>query len=173
MSRLRRIAEYERFFFITTNVSRNVPFLRPPEMDLVLDVLDGVRRGLGFPLLGYVVMPDHCHLLFETRRESLSHVIHQWKFKSAYAIQMGRHHSGAFWQPRYFDFICRRSCDVSDKLYYIHQNPVVEKLVTLPEEWIWSSAAFYLKKGKSRIQPDAVDFSGDPNELLWPAPNRM
>jgi REP-associated tyrosine transposase len=173
MSRLRRIAECERFFFITTNVSRNVPFLRPHEMDLVLDVLDNVRRGSGFPLLGYVVMPDHCHLLFETRRESLPHIMHQWKFKSGYSVQMRRHHSGAFRQPRYFDFICRRSRDVSDKLYYIHQNPVVEKLVTLPEDWTWSSAAFYLKKGHSRIQPDLVSFSGDPNQLLWPPPNRM
>jgi REP element-mobilizing transposase RayT len=60
MSRLRRIAEYERFFFITTNVSQNVPFLRPPELDLVLDILDSVRHDLGFPLLGYVIMPDHC-----------------------------------------------------------------------------------------------------------------
>jgi len=173
MSRLRRIAEYERFFFITTNISKSVPLLRPVEMDMLLEILESVRLGLDILLLGYVIMPDHCHLLFKARRQSVSHVMHQWKFKSGYVIQRFRKHSGAFWQPRYFDFICRRARDVSDKLYYIHQNPVAENIVSHPEDWKWSSAAFYLKQGLSPIKPDLVNFSGDPDELLWPAPNRL
>ena len=171
MSRLRRIAEYDRFFFITTNLSRSVPLLRPAEMDMLLEILQTLRHAMDILLLGYVIMPDHCHLLFKARRLPVSHVMHQWKFKSGYAVQRYRSHSGVFWQPRYFDFICRRVRDISDKLYYIHQNPVTEKLVSHPEDWKWSSAAFYLKLGQSPIKPDLVDFSGDPDELLWPAPN--
>jgi putative transposase len=173
MSRLRRIAEYERFFFITTNLSRSVPLLRPVEMDLLLEILETIRHAMDILLLGYVIMPDHCHLLFKACRLSVSHVIHRWKFKSGYAVQSYRNHSGAFWQPRYFDFICRRVRDILDKLYYIHQNPVAENLVTCPEDWKWSSAAFYLRQGHSPIKPDLVDFSGDPDELLWPTPNRL
>ncbi len=172
MSRLRRIEQSDRVFFITTNVSKNVPLLRPPEMDLLLNILDDVRRAEAFLLLGYAVMPDHTHLMFATRTKSLSHILHQWKFKTGFAVQHNRRHSGAFWHPRYFDFICRRSRDVSDKLLYIHQNPVTRKLVAHPEDWKWSSAAFYLRKGASPLQPNLLDFSGDPNELLWPAPNR-
>jgi putative transposase len=142
-------------------------------MDMLLEILETVRRGLDILLLGYVIMPDHCHLLFKARRESVSHVMHQWKFKSGYAVQRFRNHSGTFWQARFFDFICRRVRDVSDKLYYIHQNPVAQNLVPHPEEWKWSSAAFYLKQGQSPIKPDLVDFPGDPDELLWPAPNRL
>jgi putative transposase len=172
MSRLRRIEQSDRIFFITTNVSKNVPLLRPPEMDLLLDILDHVRHAAAFLLLGYVVMPDHAHLMLATRTGSLSRILHQWKFKTGYAVQKHRHYTGAFWQPRYFDFICRRSRDVSDNLFYIHQNPVASKLVANPEDWKWSSAAFYLRKGPSPLQPDLLDFSGDPDELLWPAPNR-
>jgi putative transposase len=142
-------------------------------MDMLLEILETVRRGLDILLLGYVIMPDHCHLLFKARRESVSHVMHQWKFKSGYAVQRFRNHSGTFWQARFFDFICRRVRDVSDKLYYIHQNPVAQNLVPHPEEWKWSSAAFYLNQGQPPIQPDRVDFSGDPDELLWPAPTRL
>jgi putative transposase len=172
MSRLRRIALTDRIFFVTTNLSKTVPFLRPAEMDLLLVILDAVRRETGFLLLGYVVMPDHAHLLFATLSDSVSHILHQWKFKSAHAIQHYRGHSGRFWQPRYFDFICRRELDVSDKLFYIHENPVIAKLSCNPEEWKWSSAAFYLRKNHSPIEPDQMDFSGDPQALLWPAPNR-
>jgi putative transposase len=167
MSRIRRIAQCDRFFFITTNLSRNVPLLRPVEMDLLLAILDAVRRSIGFPLLGYVVMPDHCHLLFVTRLDSLSRIMHRWKFKSGYAVQRHRRHSGSFWQPRYFDYICRRTRDVSEKLLYIHQNPVTRNLVANPEDWKWSSAASYQKKGQSPLEPDCMDLSGDPDELLW------
>jgi len=167
MSRIRRIAECNRFFFITTNLSNNVPFLRPAEMDLLLGILGAVRRSIGFLLLGYVVMPDHCHLLFVTRTDSLSHIMHQWKFKGGYAVQHHRHHSGPFWQPRYFDSICRRTRDVSKKLLYIHQNPVTRNLVTHPEDWKWSSAASYQNKGQSPLEPDCLDLSADPDELLW------
>jgi len=56
MSRLRRIAQSDRIFFITTNVSKNAPLLRPPEMDLLLHILGDVRRAEAFLLLGYVVI---------------------------------------------------------------------------------------------------------------------
>jgi putative transposase len=168
MSHLRRIAQADRVFFVTTNISRNVPFLRPSEMDLLLQVLDKVRSSLNFQLISYVIMPDHAHLLFATQTQSLSHIMHQWKFKTGYAIQQFRHHSGAFWQPRYFDFICRRASDVSDKLSYIHQNPIAANLVLHPEDWKWSSAAFYLRQSTSPIRPDVLDLSGDPNAPVWP-----
>jgi putative transposase len=141
-------------------------------MDLLVNVLDAVRHSSKFLLLGYVLMPDHAHLLIATPTESLSYVLHQWKFKSGYVIQHHRQHAGRFWQPRYFDFICRHSRDVSNKLFYMHQNPIVARLATHPEDWKWSSASFYLRKGSSPITPDTMDFSGDPDELLWPAPRR-
>jgi putative transposase len=174
MSRLRRIADCDRFFFfVTTNLSRSVPFFRPHEMDMALEVLNQVRRQMGFHLLGYVVMPDHCHALLETHLQSLSHIMHQWKFKTGFVIQKHRQMHGTLWQPRYFDFICRRSRDVSDKLFYIHENPVTRNLVKQPEDWKWSSAGFYLKRENPPIVPDLVELAGDPGELLWPAPNRL
>ena len=170
MSRLRRIAQTNRVFFVTTSVSRMVPFLRPPETDLVLEVLDTVRSSLNFQLLRYVVMPDHAHLLFATQMDFLSHIMHQWKFKTGYAVRRFRHHSGALWQPRYFDFVCRHTSDVSNKLSHIHENPVVANLAQFLEKGKWSSAAFYIGIGGSPIRPDLVDLSGDPDQLLWPVP---
>src|SRR5258708_2852823 len=75
-------------------------------------------------------------------------------------------------QARYFDFICRHSRDVSDKLRYIHENPAVAGLVSPDAEWRWSSAAYYSRTAVPTLVPDIMEFSGDPNELLWPAPWR-
>jgi len=113
--------------------------------------------------------------------------MHQWKFKTGHRIQQLRGSSGPFWQPRYFDFICRHARDVSNKLDYIHQNLVQAGFVRQPDEWPWSSAAFCSKSSSlpssppssltstsssPPLIPDQMDFSGDPDELLWPAPRR-
>jgi len=172
MSRLRRIAVQDRIFFVTTNLATNVTSLSPKERDLLLTVLDALRSSCDFLVLGYVVMPDHAHLLVTCRTESIPKLMHQWKFKTGYTIQKGRGSHGPFWQARYFDFICRHSRDVSDKLTYIHNNPVEGGLCQHDDEWRWSSASYYARTAAPPLIPDIVDFSGDSNELLWPAPWR-
>jgi hypothetical protein len=83
-----------------------------------------------------------------------------------------RNRPGPIWQRSYFDFICRRTRDFSNKLDYIHQNPKAAGLVERPEDWRWSSYRHYAKLGAVSRFPDFIDFSADPNELLWPAPCR-
>lgn len=172
MSRLRRIADRDRIFFLITNLVKGAAPLSPVERDLLLTVLEGLRAARDFLILGYVVMPDHAHLLVACRTEAISRLMHDWKFKTGYAIRQHRGNRGPLWQSRYFDFICRRTRDVSNKLQYIHENPVTAGLVSSGPDWRWSSAGFYAKTSATRIVPDEMDFSGDPDELLWPAPWR-
>jgi putative transposase len=173
MSRLRRIEENNRIFFVTTNLAPNLAHLSPCERDTVLDLLAQTRARHKFLLLGYVVMPNHAHILLATMSSPLPKIVQSWKIRTALAINELRAKTGLVWQARYFDFICRRAHDVSDKLAYIHQNPVAAGLVTYPNEWKWSSASFYSKKGTPTLVPDLMDFSGDRDELLWPAPWRV
>jgi putative transposase len=172
MSRLRRIAESDRIFFVTTNLAKGVRSLSPEERDLLVTVLDTLRTSLDFLVLGYIIMPDHAHLLISCKMVSVSTVMHQWKFKTGYTIQKVRGNHGSLWQSRYFDFICRRSRDVSDKLRYIHENPVAAGMSRHGHEWRWSSASHYAGTAVPPLVPDLMEFSGDPNELLWPAPWR-
>jgi REP element-mobilizing transposase RayT len=172
MSCLRRIEQQDRIFFVTSNLARGAPNLSPTERELALNSLSETRTTQGFVLFGYVVMPDHVHALFAVISGSLPDIMHRWKRSSAHSIQKARGKRGPLWQARYFDFICRRTRDVANKLDYIHQNPVVAGLVNHADEWRWSSAGFYSKTGAPPIVPDIIDFSGDPDELLWPAPWR-
>jgi putative transposase len=172
MSRLRRIEQQDRVFFVTSNVARGAPNLSESERDLVLGSLDQTRTAQPFLLFGYVVMPDHVHALFGVLAGSVSNIMHAWKRTSAESIQKARGKHGAIWQARYFDFICRRRRDIANKLDYIHQNPVVAEFVSRAYEWRWSSAGFYSKHGKPMVVPNVADLSGDPDELIWPAPWR-
>jgi putative transposase len=170
MSRLRRIEQQDRIFFVTFNLASGLSTLSEKERNLLSVSLAETRSARNFLLLGYVVMPDHVHALLAIIDGSLSDTMHAWKCSYARSIQTARSKRGAIWQARYFDFICRRTRDVTNKLDYIHQNPVVAGLVSRPEDWRWSSAAFYSRTGTPLLVPDAMDFSGDPDGLLWPAP---
>ena len=172
MSRLRRIEVTARYFFVTTNLLKHTQPLSPSERDICLDQIDRARAKHKFALFAYAVMPDHIHLLLWTLESLLPKLMRDWKSASGFAIAKARAKHGAIWQERYFDFILRRARDFGNKLEYIHANPVEAKLVARPEDWAWSSAAFYIKKAPVRIQPDVFTGPSDPNEPLWPVPWR-
>jgi putative transposase len=172
MSRLRRIEVAGRYFFVTTNLAQGIPDLTPKERDICVEQLSKSRAKHGFALFAYVVMPDHAHLLLAPRESFLPDIIRDWKSRTGWAIAKERRKRGSIWQRRYFDFILRRASDFGKKFEYIHNNPVAAGLVVRPEDWPWSSAAFYLKKVPVLARPDVFDVPINSNESLWPVPWR-
>jgi putative transposase len=69
-------------------------------MELFEDALERVRRRYLFAVTGYVVMPEHVHLLVnEPRRGLLSRAIQALKL----SVSM-RSQQRPFWQAHYYDF---------------------------------------------------------------------
>jgi putative transposase len=63
-NKLRRYYGAGYLHFITTSCYRRQPLLQKPQnRDLLLEVLECVRRRYRFVIVGYVVMPEHLHLL--------------------------------------------------------------------------------------------------------------
>ena len=96
---------------------------------------------------GFVVMPEHVHLLIsEPERGTIANVIQSLKISSA---KRGKQASGAqdskvpFWQKRYYDRNERSNKEFIEKLKYIHRNPVKRGLAASPEDWKWSSYRHY------------------------------
>jgi REP element-mobilizing transposase RayT len=116
-------------------------WLRNPAVaSIVQDTLlffDGER----YRLLGWCVMPNHVHAVFEMLdTHSLSATIKGWKsFTSKQAnAQLGR--SGAFWDADYFDRYMRNEAHLMQTIGYVENNPVKAGLVSEPSAWQWSSA---------------------------------
>lgn len=168
MSRLRRIEEAHRFFFVTTNLASKCAPLSGWERTLILQELAAIRGSHDFLLFSFVVMPDHLHLLCYPREAMLSDILRDFKSKSAVTLRKSRHISGVVWQPRFFDSICRRVHHFWEKMDYIHQNPVRAGLAAKPEDWPWSSAAVNHPDSAFRVDP--IDLPVDRDTLLWPAP---
>jgi putative transposase len=157
MSRLRRIEHIGRYFFITTNVACGASPFSPHERSLCLDHIGKARAKFGFALFAYVIMPDHVHLLLSTFQAGLPAIMNAWTSRSAVAMGRAPRESPCVWQKRYFDFILRRARDFSEKLLYIHENPVRAKLVSRAEDWPWSSAAYYMNRGSVPLLPDIFE----------------
>ena len=173
MSRLRRIEERDRFFFVTTNLAHGVAHLSAEERNHLLRILGGVRSVRGFFLFGFVVMPAHVHLLLEPGTNSLVDILRDFKSQFALELVRARRTPGPIWQSRYFDFICRRVRDFWEKMEYVHQNPVEARLTKRAEDWPWSSAAWWARtKSTPLLLPDPIDLPANGDALLWPAPWR-
>jgi putative transposase len=96
-----------------------------------------VRRSVELCVYGYVVMPEHVHLLLsEPRQGRLADAIKSLKQGvSRRLIDEAEH----FWQKRYYDFNVRTEAQFVEKLRYIHRNPVKRGLCAAAEDWEWSS----------------------------------
>jgi len=161
--------------FLTFSCYRRRPlFSNEAYCDLFLKILDRVRRRYRLVVLGYVVMPEHVHLLLsEPQRETLSTAIQalksgvvrsmQCSSRSVVAAPRSRKsgetwgtpvsgtpvsgtpvHPDRFWQARFYDFNVWTEGKRIEKLRYIHRNPVERGLVSSPEQWRWSSFRWYL-----------------------------
>ena len=78
--------------FLTFSCYHRKPFFHDAALcDLFLKALEGARRRYRLVVLGYVVMPEHVHLLVsEPQRETLSTVVQAIKLSFIRSVQVSR-----------------------------------------------------------------------------------
>ena len=139
--------------FITFSCYRRQPFLSSPQAKRLFErTLERVRKWYGLAVIGYVVMPEHVHLLLtEPERKDLAIAIQMLKQIVARASRRDR-----FWQVRYYDFPVWSQKKRVEKLRYIHRNPVRRGLAERPEDWQWSSFRHYAtgREGSVEIESE-------------------
>src|SRR5580698_4486820 len=131
--------------FITWSCYRRKPLLgNSARRDLVLTVIELMRVRYRFAVIGYVVMPEHVHLLIsEPFIGDPSKIIQAVKLSVSRRLAIAGESSGRFWQSRFYDFNLWSQQKEVEKLKYMHRNPVVRGLVASPEDWRWSSYRSY------------------------------
>jgi putative transposase len=138
-------------------------YQRRPELgtgarrDVFLRVLERARQKYRFVVIGYVVMPEHFHLLItepdlgdpsvvmKVIKERFTKLLHRQPTHSKTANEWGtRVRTGPIWQKRFYDFnVCTLKKRI-EKLRYMHRNPVKRGLAEKPEDWAWSSFRSYV-----------------------------
>lgn len=127
------------FHFLTFSCYQRQPLLRDRAgYGLFEQQLERVRQSYQFVVAGYVLMPEHVHLLVsEPQQGSLATAIQVLKQETSKRLK--RSEQAQFWQRRYYDFNVWSEGTKEEKLHYMHQNPVKRGLVARAEEWPWSS----------------------------------
>jgi putative transposase len=136
-------------------------------------MLDEARYKFDFRLIGYVIMPEHVHLLMsEPKGGSVSRVLQVLKQRVSRAMRGRKRRGGGkqlrldfadglqedrrFWQRRFYDFNVWSDAKRKEKLHYMHANPVKERLVKHAKDWPWSSFGFYAYEDSGLIRIDPV-----------------
>lgn len=130
--------------FITCSCYQRQPLFAQMRMqDAFLHALEDTRGHFAIQVFGYVVMPEHVHMLLsEPSYGALGRVMQRLKTRvSLEARRRGHREAGGmpFWQSRYFDHNVRNHAGFVTQLRYIHRNPVRRGLCNAPEGWPWSS----------------------------------
>lgn len=131
------------FHFITFSCFHRLPLLvRPGTYSVFEAELEATRIQYQFVVSGYVLMPEHVHLLVnEPGVATLATALQVLKQKTSRKLkQVGE---SQFWQRRYYDFVVPCEAKRVEKLSYMHRNPVKRGLVAEPAEWRWSSFRHY------------------------------
>ncbi|MGA7380103.1 MAG: transposase [Terriglobales bacterium] len=143
--------------FITCSCYKRRPWLNTGQRrDLFLKCLEEVRQQHRIVVLGYVVMPEHFHLLMcEPQVGDPSTAMQSVKQRFAQRVMPRRRRRNPaqqmqrepqpmpVWQPRFYDFNVWTERKPIEKLRYMHRNPVRRGLVEEPEQWPWSSFRYY------------------------------
>jgi len=155
--------------FITTSTYRRAKLFESDRFrrDFV-EVLQQLRQEMGFRLIGWVLMPEHFHLLIKPEpAERTSGFMQELKKRTAQrivsALRQNRQHPWCrtmlarlrlpptvhsdsryrVWQRRFYPFNVYSEKKRVEKLNYMHGNPVKRGLVSSPDQWPWSSFRFY------------------------------
>jgi putative transposase len=170
---LKRYYGQGHLHFITCSCYHRLPLLGGARARIALVlILAEVRRKYQFRILGYLVMPEHVHLLISEPAVGTPSTVMR-VFKQRVSRQLrgkirrrnvcqltlwdAHGNSGrlrGFWQRRFHDFNVFTERKRNEKLQYMHWNPVKRKLVREPQHWAWWSFNFYGKKGIVLLEMD-------------------
>jgi putative transposase len=124
-------------FHIRIRINRDKeqkPLTYPKLANAILDSARFYEAKTRWHITLFLMMPDHLHAILSfARDESMSELIRDWK-------RFHKRTNRVIWQEGYFDHRLRddeRGEQLSAKMNYIRQNPVVAGLCAKAEDWPW------------------------------------
>lgn len=165
---LKRFHQEGDTHFLTFSCFRRQALLGTPDLrDLFLNILKETCEKYETRNDGWVIMPEHVHLLLTPHQgEAITAILQVIKQRYSRALKKADPHlyeaitvrtahppPMPVWESRFYDFNVRTEDSFYEKLRYIHNNPLKRGLVIRPQDWKWSSYSYYLKESQRRYAP--------------------
>lgn len=125
-------------FFVTTSILNHKKLFNPENIKKAEEILFRTAKDKDVILMGYVIMPNHIHLLVGAYEggSQLSKFMHSLKGR----IRKDLFGDQKIWQNRFDDLVIIGEKQFRIKLEYIHGNPVRAGLSVTQIGWFGSSA---------------------------------
>src|SRR4029078_883694 len=129
-----------------------------------VDLMVEANERLPLRILGYVLMPNHFHLVLWPRGDGDLSRWMQWLL-TAHVRRYHRHYhgSGHVWQGRFKAFPIEQDEHLLTVLRYVERNPLRANLVERAEDWQWSSLRLFTP----RPQVDWLHAGPVPRGRTW------
>lgn len=115
------------------------------------------KEKYGFILHGYVLMPNHYHLLIETPEKNLSKIMHHINSSYTTYTNVKRKRSGHLFQGRFKAIVVDKDSYLLELSRYLHLNPVQAKIAERPEDYPYSSYKTYiLAQGEALVTRSTI-----------------
>lgn len=157
--------EQQYIAFFTATILSWKKLLQPDKYkQIIIDSLNFLVRDGRVWVYGFVIMPNHIHILWRMREPHLRKNVqrdflkftaqnikadleqnHKEVLEHFKSTQSDRKYQ--IWERNPLSVYCYSTKIVEQKMNYIHQNPVNVKwqLADLPEDYYYSSARYYLR----------------------------
>jgi putative transposase len=170
MSRYKILDQHGINFVTLTVVDWIDVFIRKRYKDIVIESLKHCQKEKGLVVYAYVIMSSHIHLIAEAKGSiPLSDILRDFKKFTSKTILREIEHGGyesrrewmlnrfafrghnasgnrqyQFWQSDNHPIILYTLPVITQKIIYIHNNPVVEGWVEQVDQYLYSSASNYV-----------------------------
>lgn len=136
---------------------RRVVFRDDRDRTRYLERLAHYQQKFGFQVWAYCLMSNHVHLAIARGEARLSRIMA--RLQSSYTQYFNRRHrrSGHLFQGRYKAYLVEKDRYALALIRYIHENPSKARMVSRPEEYVWSSDRYYRRgHGPEWLEIDRV-----------------
>lgn len=159
MARRIRVEYAGATYHVTTRGNRRAAvFRRPEDFDAYLEDLEALSASHGIEVHAFCLMTNHVHLAVRTTEEGrpLSVFMQQLNLRHARRYNWTNRVRGHLNESRYRSQLVGTHEYLLTLVRYIHQNPVVARMVSRPEDWRYSSHRAYLGRGYGWVKTDEV-----------------
>lgn len=156
------------YFVTLTTVGWVDVFTRPQQKEMLINNLRFCQKEKGLEIYAYCIMSNHLHMVCKavgeiglpeimrdfkkfTSKQVISNIEaepesrREWmlKYFEEACYKLKRNQKYKVWQDGYHAELLFSKKFILQKINYIHNNPVKERIVDQPEDYIFSSARYY------------------------------
>ena len=136
-------------------------FLRPADYQLMLELLLEYARKFEVAVHGYVLLPNHFHLLLTPQAATgLPHMLQALGRRYVRYFNDVQGRTGTLWDGRYRSTVLQPEMYLLPCMASMDLNPVRAGLAATAVDWPWSSHAHYIGRQIDRLLTPHAQFWG-------------